>query len=147
VKRINTRRLALLLAGLWLGLLLGVALVGTPAGFALAPKELAGRLAGHMLTREAYASLALAAVLFFIVRQQAHEAAGARGGSVMSANVLLVLGTLFCTVAGHFALQPMLAAARAGQGAWGFGQLHAVSVGFYGLKTLLVLALAWRLSR
>ena len=58
----------------------------------------------------------------------------------------MLFGALFCTVAGYFALQPMMAAARAGQGAWSFGALHAVSAVFFGLKTLLVLALAWRLA-
>ena len=50
------------------------------------------------------------------------------------------------TVAGYFALQPMMATARAGQGAWSFGALHGMSVGFYALKALLVLVLAWRLG-
>ena len=58
--------------------------------------------------------------------------------------MILALGTVFCTVAGYFALQPMMAAARAGQGPLSFGQLHAVSAAFYGAKVLLVLALAWR---
>jgi hypothetical protein len=40
----------------------------------------------------------------------------------------------------------MMAAARAGQGAWSFGALHAASSGLFGLKGLLVLALAWRLT-
>jgi hypothetical protein len=37
-----------------------------------------------------------------------------------------------------------MAAARLGQGPLSFGQWHAVSATFYGLKVLLVLALAWR---
>ena len=61
--------------------------------------------------------------------------------------MLLVLGTLFCTVAGYYALQPMMAQARAGQGAWSFGALHAASLGLFALKALLVLVLAWRLTR
>jgi hypothetical protein len=65
---------------------------------------------------------------------------------VFSVNLMLLLGTLFCTVAGYFAVQPMMAAARAGQGAISFGALHAVSAGFFMLKGLLVLALAWRLT-
>ena len=60
--------------------------------------------------------------------------------------MLLALGALFCTVAGYYAIQPMMAAARAGQGAWSFGALHGASSVFFGLKGLLVLALAWRLA-
>ena len=59
----------------------------------------------------------------------------------------LVLGALACTVAGYYALLPLMDAARAGQGALGFGQLHAVSAAFYAVKLLLVLALAWRAAR
>ena len=45
----------------------------------------------------------------------------------MGADTMLALGALFCTVAGYFALQPMMADARAGRGALGFGALHAIS--------------------
>jgi hypothetical protein len=38
----------------------------------------------------------------------------------------------------------MMAAARSGQGTWSFGQLHAVSLGLFGVKIVLVLTLAWR---
>jgi hypothetical protein len=38
----------------------------------------------------------------------------------------------------------MMEAARAGQGPLSFGQLHAISLAFYGLKLALVLVLAWR---
>ena len=98
------------------------------------------------LAQEAYVSLVMACVLFVIERLRSQRAADAGTGSVFSANLMLVLGTLFCTVAGHFALQPMLAAARLGQGPWSFGALHAVSGGLFALKGLLVLSLAWRLS-
>ena len=60
---------------------------------------------------------------------------------------MLVLGTIFCTAAGHFALQPMIVAARAGEpGALSFGALHAISMALYAAKGLLVLTLAWRLG-
>lgn len=134
-------------AGLWAGVLLAIALIGAPAGFAvLAERADAGRVAGQMFVREAYLSLALAVVLFILERGRARRAAEAGEGSVLNAEMLLLAGALFCTVAGYFALQPMMAAARAGQGALSFGALHAISTVFYGLKTLLVLVLAWRLS-
>ena len=65
----------------------------------------------------------------------------------VDADVLMVLGTLFCTVAGYYAVQPMLPAARAGQGPLSFGALHGVSLGFFALKGVLAMALAWRLGR
>ena len=60
---------------------------------------------------------------------------------------MMGLGTLFCTIVAAFVVQPMMAGARAGQGGWSFGSLHAVSGALYGLKTLFVIALAWRFSR
>jgi len=59
---------------------------------------------------------------------------------------VLALGAVFCTVAGYFALQPLMAAARAGQGTLSFGQLHAISAAFYALKLVLVALLAWRVA-
>ncbi len=139
-------RLGAWLAGLWAGALLCIAFIATPAPFATLPVADAGRVVGHIFAREAYLSLALAVLLFLIVRRQARGVAAAGAGSVLGANVLLVLGTLFCTVAGYFALQPMIAAARAGQGAVSFAALHGASTGFFALKALLVLVLAWRLG-
>jgi hypothetical protein len=57
---------------------------------------------------------------------------------------MLALAALFCTVAGHFAVLPMMAAARAGHGALGFGTLHGFSVALFALKAVLLLVLAWR---
>ena len=142
----RSARAMAVVAGLWAGVLLAIALIGAPAGFAvLSERADAGRVAGQMFVREAYLSLALAVVLFILERGRARRAAEAGDGSVLNAEMLLLAGALFCTVAGYFALQPMMAAARAGQGALSFGALHAISTVFYGLKTLLVLVLAWRL--
>jgi hypothetical protein len=43
-------------------------------------------------------------------------------------------------------VQALLPAARAGQGTFDFAQLHLFSTVCYGLKTLIVLRLAWRAS-
>lgn len=134
-------RLARLLPGLWLGWLLCVAGLATPAAFALLERPLAGRLAGRMLAQEAYTSLALAVLLLVLHRVQAR-----RGGPQFGWDFGLVLGALFCTVAGYFGVLPLMEAARAGQGALGFGALHAISSVFYGIKVVCVAALAWRAS-
>jgi len=88
----------------------------------------------------------MAVVMYLLLRRTARAKAAAGTGSVLSTDVLLVLGTLFCTVAGYFAVQPMMAAARLGQGAMSFGALHGFSAGLFALKGLLVLVLAWRLA-
>ncbi|MCW5612359.1 MAG: DUF4149 domain-containing protein [Rubrivivax sp.] len=138
------QRLRLLLPGPWLGLLLTVALVATPAPFATLAQADAGRVVARVLAHEAYASLAFGVVLLLLERRAARGAADAGTGSQFSAGLVMALGTLFCTVAGYFALQPMMADARAGQGALSFAQLHAISAGFYLVKTGLVATLAWR---
>ncbi|WP_298829968.1 DUF4149 domain-containing protein [uncultured Piscinibacter sp.] len=143
----SSTRVAAVLAGLWAGLLLAIALIAAPAAFAtLSTPAEAGRVAGRMFSQEAPLSLALAVILFLIERRRARGLAEVGQGSQFSANLMLLLGTLFCTVAGYYAIQPMMAAARAGQGAWSFAALHGASTGFYGVKTLLVVVLAWRLA-
>ena len=137
-------RLRRLLPALWAGLLLAIALVAAPSAFAVLPQHDAGRVVARLFAIEAEVSIALAMLLFLIERRRASVAAEAGQGSVISAPMLLLLGTLVCTVAGYFAVLPLLEAARSGQGRWSFATLHGVSLGFYGLKTVLVLALAWR---
>ena len=137
-------RLRRLLPALWAGVLLCVALIATPAPFATLDGATAGRVVSRIFVQEAWLSLVLAVLLLSAERARARSLAEERRGSVLNTEMLLVLGAVFCTVAGYFAIQPLLPAARAGQGALSFGQLHAVSLAFYGLKTLLVLGLAWR---
>ena len=140
-------RLRRLLPALWAGLLLCIAGLATQAPMALLGKADAGRVVGRIFLQEAWLSLALALLLLAVERTRARRAAQHGQGSILSAEMLLVLGTSFCTVLGYFVVQPLLAAARAGQGGMTFGQLHAVSLGLFGLKTVLVLVLAWRAAR
>jgi hypothetical protein len=133
-----------LLAACWLGALLTLAAVVTPTAFSTLAAGDAARFVGRLLAREAYLSLALGAVLLLLERQAAKIAAAQGTGSQFGVGVALALATLFCTVVGYFALQPLMAEARTGAGRWSFGQLHAASAAFFGLKVLLVAALAWR---
>ncbi len=137
-------RLRRLLPGLWAGVLLCIAAIAAPAAFALLERPVAGQVVGWFFQREAWTSVVLAVILLVLERPRARAAAASGAGSVLSTEILLLLGTVFCTVAGYFALQPLMAAARAGQGALSFGQLHFISVGFFGAKLLCIGALAWR---
>lgn len=143
----DERRVAAVLAGIWSGVIATLGLIAAPAAFAVLQRSVAGAVAGRMFAHEAYVGLVLAAALLWLVRRQAKRDAVAGQGSTFSTNLVLVLGALFCTVFGYFALQPLMAQARAGQGAWSFGALHGASTAFFGVKGLLTLALAWRLSR
>ena len=138
-------RLRRLLPGVWLGLLLAIGALSAPASFALVARAEAGRLNAYLFVREGWVSVALALLLVLLERTRARRAAAAGRGSALSAELLLLLGTLVCTLAGAHGVQPLMEQARAGvPGAPGFGTLHAISVGLYGLKLLLVAALAWR---
>lgn len=139
-------RLQLLLAAAWVGVLVAVGGVAAPSLFAVLDRAVAGLAAGRIFAIEAYVSLALAMALFLIERQRGRQAAAQQGTSVMSTEVLLILGALFATVLGHFALSPMIVAAKAGEGRFSFGALHAASSSLFLFKGVLVLALAWRLT-
>ena len=133
-----------LLPALWAGFLICVAAVAAPAPFAELSAADAGRVVSRVFAQEAYASLALGVLLLILERLVARREALAGQGAQFSLGMVLTLGAVFCTVAGYFALQPMMPAARAGQGPLSFGQLHIASAAIYGLKTILVLTLAWR---
>jgi hypothetical protein len=141
------QRLKALLPGLWAGLLLTVAGLATRAPFAVLSPADAGRVVSRVLSHEAHVSLVLGALLLVLERFGTRRAASQGHGKQFTSAMLLTLGALFCTVAGYFALQPLMAAAKAGQGAFSFGQLHALSAGLYLIKLALVLTLAWRATR
>jgi hypothetical protein len=134
-----------LLAAAWFGLLVAVAAIATPAAFAALPVAEAGRVAARVLAREAQASLFLGVATALLLRAQARRRASqGQAGGAFSLELGLALGALFCTVAGYHGIQPWMAEARSGGGRFTFGQLHAASAAFYGLKTVLVAILAWR---
>lgn len=143
VQRLATRAAGLLPA-VWLGVLLCVALIATPAGFALLPRGQAGALAGRILGQEALLSLLFGGVVLVLERLGARSEAQGGSGSQFTSGMVLALGAIFCTVLGYFALQAPMAAARAGQGTFSFAQLHAFSFIAYGAKVVLVAVLAWR---
>jgi hypothetical protein len=137
-------RIAKLLAALWLGLVLTLGAVVAPMAFQLLERTQAGQFAGACFRLEAQLSLGLAMVLFMLHRKLAQQQAEAGLGSRVSTDLLLVLAALFCTVLGYFALQPMMEAARAGQGMYSFGTLHGASSLMFLLKGGVLLALVWR---
>jgi hypothetical protein len=131
------QRLRCMLPALWAGLLICIAALAAPAAFASLAVADAGRVVAHVFVREGWLSLVLAALLLGLERLH---------GAPRRANALLLLGSVACTLLGYFAVQSFMPAARAGRGVFTFGQLHLVSTLFYGLKTLLVLAIAWRVA-
>lgn len=141
-------RLQALLAALWGGLLLCVAFVATPSAFAVLDRVQAGAYVARVFALEAPISLALGLLLMLLERRLARDAVEGGGASnQFSARLLLPVVALFCTVAGYYGLQPLMADARAGLGVASFGALHGASLAFFGVKGLSVLALAWITQR
>ena len=128
-----------MLPALWAGVLLCIAALAAPAAFGALPTADAGRVVSRIFVREAWLSLALGGVLLALTRRQ-----DPIDSSSLRTERVLLWGTIGCTLLGYFALQPLMAAARAGHGVLGFGALHLISTVFYGLKTALVSWLAWR---
>jgi Domain of unknown function (DUF4149) len=142
-------RLQAWLAGIWAGMIIGVGAISAPSLFAVLEKSQAGQGAGRIFSVEAKVSLALAMVLFVIERRRVRDEAEAKGGGTvgMTTQLLLVLGALFLTVFGQFAIHPMIEAAKQGQATpLSFGALHGISASMFWLKGVLVLVLAWRLT-
>ncbi|WP_431052399.1 DUF4149 domain-containing protein [Roseateles sp. L2-2] len=138
-------RIRALLAALWAGELLAVALLAAPNAFATLERAAAGKYVARLFEMDARFALA-AGVLLILMERRLHRDGVVRG-SAMGADFWLPLVAIGCTVAGFYALQPLMEAARQGQGSWTFLQLHAVSLALFGVRTVAVLALAWRLSR
>ena len=132
-----------LLPGLWAGLLLCVALIAAPAPFATLSPADAGRVVARIFAQEAWLSLGMGALLLLLERVlKPHPSAGQKG--TLNVDEWLILASAMCTALGYFGIQALLPAARAGQGALGFGSLHLLSVALFALKASLVLVLAWR---
>jgi hypothetical protein len=141
------RRARVVWPALWAGVLLCVALIAAPAPFATLEVEEAGRVVARIFFVEACFSLLAAALWLLLDRGAGRSASRGLFGSqrgALEAEVWLTWATVLCTVIGYFAVAALLPAAREGSGLFSFGQLHLLSMVLFGVKTLLVLALAWR---
>ncbi len=124
----------------------GIGLIAAPALFAVLPRADAGRVASQLFERDAYVGLAAAGLLFIVTMQRARLAAEQGRGSRFSNDMMLSLAALFCVVAGHFGLQPMIESAREGGPGFSFAALHGASLIFFAGKLVAAAALAWRLT-
>jgi hypothetical protein len=139
------RRAAAWLAGAWCGLVGAVGFVAAPLLFATLPRADAGRVAARLFAVDAALGLGFGAVVLLVALQDSKRSAAA-GAARFSAEVALALAALFSIVAGHYAIEPMLADAGRGQGP-SFAVLHGVASAFFVVKFGAVALLAWRLGR
>jgi len=143
--RPTLRRVAAWLAGAWGGLIGAIGAVVAPVLFATLPRADAGRVAARLFAVEATIGICAGALLLLLTFQLARRAAE-QGASRFSADMLLVLGALFCIVAGHYAIQPMMEARLRGEAGPSFAVLHGAASAFFLVKFLAIAALAWRLT-
>jgi hypothetical protein len=144
----SRERLRRLLPGLWCGVLLAIALIATPAASGALDRAAFGAVARAIFAREAPASLVFGVLILMLERRAALDRHQEAGSSQFSVEMVLALGALFCTVAGYYGLEPLMAQARSGAATTlSFMQLHAASLAFFGVKGLLALVLAWRATR
>ncbi len=126
--------------------MVGVGGMAAPVLFQLLPRADAGRVAARLFSIEATIGICAGAVLVLVGLQLGRDRAERGHGSRFGPELMLALGAIASIVAGHYAILPMIEAARAGQGALSFGALHAIASAFFALRFALVAALAWRLT-
>lgn len=142
--RFPSARLQVLLVAAWLGMLLAVSLMAAPSAFKVLDRTSAGLLVGRLFAIEAPTSVGLGVSVLVL------EGLRRAGGGLRwrwDGRCVAPLVAILCTAVGYYLLQPWMAEARGGQGPFTFGQLHAVSLGLYGLKVVTVASLAWIATR
>ena len=139
------RRVAAWLAGAWGGLIGAIGFVAAPIVFATLPRADAGRVAARLFAVDATIGVCAGALLLLLAFQLARRAAE-QGASRFSTDMLLVLAALFCIVAGHYAVQPMMEPPLRGDNGPSFAVLHGVASAFFLVKFLAVAVVAWRLT-
>jgi hypothetical protein len=139
------RRVAAWLAGAWTGLIAAIGFVIAPIVFATLPRADAGRVAARLFGLDATIGVCAGALLLLFALQLARRAAE-QGASRFSTDMLLVLAALFCIVAGHYAIQPMMEARLRGEAGPSFAVLHGVASAFFLVRFVAVAVLAWRLT-
>lgn len=141
-------KLAAVLAGLWLGLQLGIGYVAVPVLFENMGKIEAGSMAGAMFDVVAYSGLAVWLLVYFIGR---HELSRSLLRSKTHKFVLLLLLLL---AVNQFLITPVIEAIKTGGSNWllslaggSFGQWHGTSSIVYMVCSVLALGLVFRIVR
>ncbi len=133
------------IAGAWAGLMIGIGGVAAPTLFSLLARADAGPEA-RLFSLEATIGVCAGALLVLLALQLGRDRAERMQGSRFGVELVLALAAVACIVAGHYAVQPMIEAARAGQGSLSFAALHGIASAFFALRLALVAILAWRLA-
>lgn len=150
----GAQRLFVLIAGLWVGSILGVGYLVAPAIFnALSDRQVAGMVAGAIFKAEAYLSIILCIALMVLANLLV-----TRGLAQYKMIRLILLGMLICATAASFVLIPWLDTLRdqallegmpvmLSPSADLFRKLHGVSSVLFLIQSALGIYLVWRLTK
>ena len=153
-KHPGAQRLFILVAGLWVGSILAVGYLVSPAIFnTLTDRQVAGMVAGSVFKVEAYLSIIICIALMVLANLLV-----TRGLSQYKLIRLLLLGMLICAAAASFVLIPWLDTLRdqallegmpvmLSPSAELFRKLHGVSSILFLLQSILGIYLVWRLTK
>ena len=153
-KHPGAQRLFILVAGLWVGSILAVGYLVSPAIFnTLTDRQVAGMVAGSVFKVEAYLSIIICIALMVLANLLV-----TRGLSQYKMIRLILLGMLICAAAASFVLIPWLDTLRdqallegmpvmLSPSADLFRKLHGVSSIFFLLQSALGIYLVWRLTK
>ncbi|HEX9172687.1 MAG TPA: DUF4149 domain-containing protein [Telluria sp.] len=125
-----------LVVALWAGSLWAVGYLAAPAVFAVVGSPIAGSVVGKMLTREAWLSMACAAILLVLLRM-APELDAKRKRLLNR----LVLAMLALTLVNYFGLQPLISAMRGSGDRTTFLVMHGVSQLVFVIESVLAAVL------
>ena len=141
-------KLAVALAGIWLGMQVMAGYVAAPVLFKSLPKLQAGAIAGELFNVVSYAGLVIWALVYFVGKR----AAAVR--NVQSINGKLIAVLWLGLAANQFLVTPVIEAHKTGGSNWllsllggSFGQWHGTSSVIYMLCSLLALGLVFRLVK
>ena len=140
-------KLAVALAGIWLGLQVMAGYVAAPVLFKSLPKLQAGAIAGELFSVVSYTGLVVWALVYFI---------GQRAASVRnlpSINGKLIAVLWLGLAANQFLVTPVIEAHKTQATNWllnltggSFGMWHGISSLIYMICAILALVLVWRIS-
>lgn len=146
-KEKTMNKLAVLSAGVWLGLLIMAGYVAAPILFKTLPKLQAGAIAGELFAVVSYAGLLVWALVYLVGKR------AAAAYNVRSANGKLIAVLWLCLAANQFLVAPVIEAHKTQSESWllslaggSFGMWHGVSSLLYMICAVLALVLVWRIS-
>ncbi len=140
-------KLAVALAGIWLGMQVMAGYVAAPVLFKSLPKLQAGAIAGELFNVVSYAGLVIWALVYFVGKR----AAAVR--NVQSINGKLIAVLWLGLAANQFLVTPVIEAHKTQTTNWllsltggSFGMWHGISSLIYMICAILALVLIWRIS-